>query len=97
MSILLQDLLKIDGGLPVVCVGSVWKSWDLLKPGFIKHLEEQQNVPEFSLLELTTNVATGAAYLAAKSCNYVLPKSTNENCKVFYHFKRFNAEQCQLN
>lgn len=89
---ILQDLLKVEGGLPVVCVGSVWKSWDLLKQGFIKHLEEQKNVPELSLLELTTNVATGAAYLAAKSCNYVLPKSTNQNSKVFYHFKSCNGE-----
>lgn len=87
-----KDLLNIDGGLPVVCVGSVWKSWDLLKPGFVKHLEEHQNVPELSLLELTTNVATGAAYLAAKSCNYVIPKSASVNYKVFYHYKRCNVE-----
>lgn len=92
MHICLQDLLKIEGGLPVVCVGSVWKSWDLLKPGFVKHLEEHKNFPEFSLVELTTSVAIGAAYLAAKSSNYVISKRTEQNYKVFYHFKRCSSE-----
>ena len=28
-----QSLLDGPGGLHVVCVGSVWKSWDLMKKG----------------------------------------------------------------
>uniref|UniRef100_UPI0037E8B586 N-acetyl-D-glucosamine kinase isoform X3 n=1 Tax=Semicossyphus pulcher TaxID=241346 RepID=UPI0037E8B586 len=29
-----EPLLNSDIGLPILCVGSVWKSWELLKPGF---------------------------------------------------------------
>ena len=28
-----QSLLEGAGGLHVVCVGSVWKSWEFIKPG----------------------------------------------------------------
>ena len=33
LSVFLQTLLNGPEGLKVVCVGSVWKSWDLLKEG----------------------------------------------------------------
>lgn len=31
-----QSLLEEAGGLHVVCVGSVWKSWEFMKPGKLK-------------------------------------------------------------
>ena len=34
------SLREAEGGLHVVCVGSVWKSWDLLKTGFIKGIRD---------------------------------------------------------
>ena len=30
-----------DGHLPVLCIGSVWDSWDLLKAGFLSKLREK--------------------------------------------------------
>jgi len=33
-------LLSAPGGLPVVCIGSVWKSWDLMKAGFVDELRK---------------------------------------------------------
>ena len=30
-----QSLLEGAGGLHVVCVGSVWKSWESMKPGML--------------------------------------------------------------
>lgn len=33
--LLLQDYSKLKGGLPIVCVGSVFKSWNLLRDGKI--------------------------------------------------------------
>ncbi|GLH02850.1 N-acetyl-D-glucosamine kinase [Gryllus bimaculatus] len=81
------------GGLPVVCVGSVWLSWEYLKPGFIKHLQEpprnnEKPIEELSLLRLTTSMAVGATYLAAKSVNYNLPRNYQNNYTVFFHYKR---------
>ncbi len=35
-----DELLTVPGGLPVVCIGSVWKSWDLLRPGFVGELKK---------------------------------------------------------
>lgn len=29
----IQDLFSGELGLPVLCVGSVWRSWELMKPG----------------------------------------------------------------
>ncbi|KAL1138188.1 hypothetical protein AAG570_009880, partial [Ranatra chinensis] len=83
-----ESLLNGKGGLPVVCVGSVWKSWELLKPGFVRQIADSNyaNVKELSLLELTTSVATGAVYIAAKASNYNLPRDYSKNYNVFYHF-----------
>lgn len=85
----MQELLSLEGGLPVVCVGSVWKSWSLLKPGFMAQVTEhpEPNLQEASLISVKTTTATGAAYLAAKAINYYLPRDYSKNCTVFYHFK----------
>lgn len=98
--ILLQSLLRNPGGLPVVCVGSVWKSWKLMEKGFTQKLKPVPKscipsvcssgpaVEEFSLLRLKTGPETGAAYLAAKIVNYPLPKTYEENYEVFFHYKK---------
>ncbi|XP_067012084.1 N-acetyl-D-glucosamine kinase [Anabrus simplex] len=85
-------LFPESGGLPVICVGSVWLSWEYLKPGFISRLQEpcvgkERPVEEVSLLTLTTTMATGAVYLAAKATNYDLPRDYSKNYKVFFHYK----------
>ena len=61
-----RELLTGPGGLPIVCVGSVWKSWDLLKPGFIAAIQERGILTEFSLISAKCSAAAGAAYLAAR-------------------------------
>ena len=38
-------LTSAPGGLRVVCVGSVWKSWDLLKKGFLAGIKEDNGKP----------------------------------------------------
>ena len=35
---------SLKASLAVICIGSVWKSWTLLKEGFVKELEK--NAPE---------------------------------------------------
>jgi len=84
-----QKLRKGEGGVPVVCVGSVWKSWDLLRESFIKQLQDTSScaVEELSLIRLTKTPALGAAFLAARSADFHFPKS-NSNYRVFYHYVR---------
>lgn len=54
----------------IVCVGSVFNSWDLLEPGFVSLLS--QHLKNFRLLKLKNSSAYGAARLAAKSVGFDL-------------------------
>ncbi|KAG9509955.1 N-acetyl-D-glucosamine kinase [Fragariocoptes setiger] len=63
-----KDLLEEDGGLKIICVGSVFKSWPLLQKGFIKHLGHY--LDKFTLLRLTHSSSIGAAILGAKEAGY---------------------------
>jgi len=72
-------------GLPVVCTGSVWKSWHLLKDGFENALEIDKGeslLKRFSLVKLTVSGAFGAALLAAKDSSF--PKKYDQYSEVFY-------------
>ena len=54
-------------GLTVICIGSVWKSWELMKDAFLQTLKRSPHVPTtIKLLRLTESGAPGAAFLAAK-------------------------------
>lgn len=65
------DQETLETGLNIVCVGSVFNSWDLLEPGFVELLSGHLN--NFRLLKLKCSSAYGAAKLAAKQANYELP------------------------
>ncbi|KAF4528656.1 hypothetical protein B566_EDAN016603 [Ephemera danica] len=88
-----SELTDLAGGLPVVCVGSVWLSWEQLRPGFECELQTHPHVRELSLLELTTSAAAGAAYLAAKHIQFDLPRDYANNHRTFYHYLRDNVQQ----
>jgi N-acetylglucosamine kinase len=80
-----EELLNQPGGLPVVCIGSVWKSWELLKPGFLKELSENANrIKEISLLQLKVPMATGACYLGADVANAQITRNYSNNTTTFY-------------
>ena len=87
-----KKLKESPGGLPIVCVGSVWKSWKLLEKGFLHklkpNLKSDTIVEELSLLRLKIGPETGAAYLAAKSIDYPLPRNYQDNYEIFFHYKR---------
>lgn len=68
-----SELVNRPGGLQVLCVGSVWKSWELLKAGFVSRLQENRNLKELSLTKLTKTTALGAAYLAGDKYNINVP------------------------
>ena len=86
---MIQDLKQEKGGLKVICVGSVWKSWDYLKPGFIEEIHRTGIVDELTLLRLTTSSALGACYIAADklNCNSMI-KTFKSNREKFYHYNR---------
>lgn len=83
-------LYKETGGLHVVCVGSVWKSWELLKDGFIEQLDQHSSqktiVEEFTLLVLEQTVALGSVYLIAKKLNYNYPFDYEHNYRELFHY-----------
>ncbi|XP_013183248.1 uncharacterized protein LOC106129280 [Amyelois transitella] len=70
----------------VVCVGSVWKSWELLKPGVLKELNNGNINIELEFVRLQVSSAMGAAWLAAKHVNYSLPRDDSAFCRVFYTY-----------
>jgi len=82
-----SKLLSEPGGLPVLCVGSVWNSWEFLKPGFMGELKEAApELKRLSLRRLTTSVATGSVYLAAKEINFDLPRNYSKNHEILFTY-----------
>lgn len=65
-----KRLFTIPGGLPLVCAGSVFKSWSLIKPGFIrclnKHIKKYPNLNELNLVVADSDSSIGACLLASK-------------------------------
>ncbi|XP_029655234.1 N-acetyl-D-glucosamine kinase-like [Octopus sinensis] len=53
----------IESSVDIVCTGSMWKSWDLLKSGFKSGMEP---TVDYRLLYLKKTAAIGAALYAAK-------------------------------
>merc|ERR1719367_2135327 len=62
-------------GLSVLCVGSVWDAWHLLRAGFLPKLRDRvpKNVPKVSLMRLKRSAEFGACYLGAKEAGLTLP------------------------
>lgn len=82
-----EELVKTDGGLPVVCIGSIWKAWEHLKSGFIQELRDRNNgrLKEVQLLALRVGMPVGACYLGAKAANFEVPRSYSDNTVKFHH------------
>ncbi|XP_061565853.1 N-acetyl-D-glucosamine kinase [Cololabis saira] len=84
-----EPLLSGDLGLPILCVGSVWKSWSLLKPGFTEVLDKAVSSDKgrfhgYSLLILQQSSALGGARLGAESLGASIKMDYVANAKVFY-------------
>ncbi|XP_053946805.1 N-acetyl-D-glucosamine kinase [Anastrepha ludens] len=81
-----QDELVKTGYLSVVCVGSVWHSWHLLREGF-EHEMRQHDIPfDLRLVTITKSMAYGACYLAADAIEMRLPRNYLDNFDVMYHY-----------
>nr|XP_046237461.1 N-acetyl-D-glucosamine kinase isoform X1 [Scatophagus argus]XP_046237463.1 N-acetyl-D-glucosamine kinase isoform X2 [Scatophagus argus] len=86
-----ESLLSSDLGLPILCEGSVWKSWELLKPGFTEVLNKMASSEKFkgrfhgySLMILQQSSALGGASLGAQSMGATITMDYTANIKVFY-------------
>jgi N-acetylglucosamine kinase len=86
------ELLNAPGGLRILCEGSVWKSWDLLKEGFLSYLSAylpRRNglqIKEFRLIRLTRSAAIGAAVHGAKTVGDTVLIDYSTNVDEFYHY-----------
>ncbi|XP_067884788.1 N-acetyl-D-glucosamine kinase [Heterodontus francisci] len=86
------DKILFEGelGLPIVCVGSVWNSWHLMKSGFLEVLNEVKQRPmgrdlhKLTMMKLKYSSAIGAASLGASHTGYNLPMHYENNVDIFY-------------
>ncbi|XP_076677862.1 N-acetylglucosamine kinase isoform X2 [Andrena cerasifolii] len=85
-----NEIKLTSGGLNVVCVGSVWKSWKFMMDDFAEEIHESKAVDELSLLQLNVSAAVGACYLAAEKIDCIFDKPYDKNVEAFYHYKREN-------
>ncbi|KAJ8928750.1 hypothetical protein NQ314_018603 [Rhamnusium bicolor] len=82
------ELTEREGGIHILCVGSVWLSWDLLMSGFINWLDNNTIVEKMSLMRLKTEMGVGAALMAADRLNLHLERDYFRNYTVFYQYRR---------
>ena len=76
----------LANGLPIVCVGSVWKSWALMEKGFMDELQEnaRRHLKHVSLIHLKVPMSIGACYLASDKAQIKINKTYSENSVVFF-------------
>ncbi|XP_004691557.2 PREDICTED: N-acetyl-D-glucosamine kinase [Condylura cristata] len=85
-------LFQGEIGLPILCVGSVWKSWELLKEGFLlaltqgREIQAQNSFSSFTLMKLRHSSALGGASLGAKHVGHILPMDYSVNATAFYSY-----------
>ncbi len=82
-----KKLLLCPEGLPVVCAGSVFKSWPILKPGFIKCLKDNvakcPDMTKINLVIIERHASIGAVVLAAKLFDHNLQILKSLDHKLF--------------
>ncbi|CAF0759306.1 unnamed protein product [Brachionus calyciflorus] len=65
-----KKLFSMPGGLPIFCAGSVFKSWSLIKPGFVRCLVNQngkfKNLKELNLVVADGDSTVGACLITSK-------------------------------
>lgn len=71
------ELVHAPGGLSLVAVGAVFKSWSLMEPGFVQQVSP--HLTAFTLLQLTGSLALGAAYMAADDAGVEFTKDFAAN------------------
>jgi len=85
-----QGVLRGEGGLKIVCTGSLWKSWSYLEEGFVEGItpqtDEEKKLKQFSLVQLRPEgkAAVGAAAWAANKSGKTINIDYGLMSKVFF-------------
>lgn len=74
------------GYLSIICVGSVWLSWELMESGFLKEIKTRKVPFDLYLLKLKPNMsmAVGAYLMAADDVNFPIPRDYTKHYEIFY-------------
>ncbi|XP_065681811.1 N-acetyl-D-glucosamine kinase isoform X2 [Hydra vulgaris] len=89
------EMLHTEGGLKVLCIGSVWKSWDYLKEGFLTGLrpltDEEKQLKEITLVKLKpeAKASHGACLWAANKAGFNFPMDYGKMSFAFFNYKFF--------
>lgn len=84
-----DESLTKAGYLSILCVGSVWLSWELLEKGFMKEIRSRKIPFGLHLLKLKPNMsmAVGAYLMAADHLKFPMPRDYAEHYEVFHEVK----------
>lgn len=85
-----HDDLVATGDLNVVCVGSVWLSWDLFKESFMKELSKHTLRFGLKFCRISKGCSIGAVYLAADAVGFALPRTYEDNFNVLLYYNQQN-------
>ncbi|XP_041925662.1 N-acetyl-D-glucosamine kinase isoform X2 [Alosa sapidissima] len=94
-----EALFSGELGLPILCEGAVWASWELLRAGFTEVLAQAKgcgggHFRGYSLMTLQQSSALGGAKLGAQNIGATLPLDYAANVNVFYKHS-FTEESLQ--
>lgn len=81
------DLTTENGSLSIVCVGSVWHSWHLLKQGFMTEIARHPPLGYgLKMVRLTQLMALGAVYIGVDAIGEHLPRDYSKNFECFQEY-----------
>ncbi|XP_055384792.1 N-acetyl-D-glucosamine kinase [Condylostylus longicornis] len=89
-----QKSLVDSGDLRVLCVGSVWLSWKLMREGFINELNNVSIDFGLQMVTPTNSIAMGPVYLGVDGVNHDFPRNYEANYKLFYTYKQHKQNGC---
>lgn len=78
--------LTKDGYMNIVCVGSVWQSWHLLKDGFMAEIAMEPISYGIKLVRLTQLMALGAVYIGVDAIKETMPRDYAKNVECFQEY-----------
>ncbi|XP_022689084.1 N-acetyl-D-glucosamine kinase-like [Varroa jacobsoni] len=80
-----RDFFIRKGGLPIICVGSVFRSWDLIRNGFCDALHDLFD--EFTCYRPTVDSTIGAAYHGATAAGHNIHINFANNYRTIYNHR----------
>lgn len=82
------DLTK-NGSLSIVCVGSVWNSWHLLRDGYMTEIARHSSMMSgygLKMVRLKQLMALGAVYIGVDAIGERMPRDYAKNFECFQEY-----------